>query len=289
MSHPARRHPFAVAAWILVGALVVAGVAGVAGDIVSPSIVVDLVALWPLLAVVFLAGVMGWIRGRRHRARAGAILPLAIISAVVFAVALHLGGWDQLPSAQVRLTGPSIDDVSETVELTVQLAGDLSVGPATDGSAYRVDPILRGGAVGVPVALETAVDGQLSVLLEAEASSPWYVFSGWELGLSPQVEWRLILNGRLDADLADLAVASIAVAGSGVVTLGPPPPVGGTVIAAGDMTISVPTGVAVTVVGDVVVPVGWERTDDGHRSPTIEGPAWVIRVYNDSAVTVRVR
>lgn len=289
MSGTNRRHPFTVAAWILVGALVVAGVAGVVGDIVSRSIVVDLVAMWPLLAVVVLAGVAGWIRGRRHRARAGAILPLAIISAIVFAAALHLGGWDQLPSAQARLTGPPADDVSDSVELTLQIPGDLRIGPVSNGSAYRVDPILRGGVVGVPSAVETAVDGQLSVLIEPDNSPDWYVFSGWRLGLSVAVEWRLILNGRLDADLTSLTVASMAVAGSGLVTLGSPPAIGGTVVAAGNLTISVPPAAAVTVVGDVSVPEAWEPTEGGYRSPQSDGPAWTIRVPGDSAVTIRQR
>jgi hypothetical protein len=289
MSDTARRHPFTVAAWILVGALVVAGVAGVGGDIVSRSIVVDLVAMWPLLAVVVLAGVAGWLRGRRRRARAGAILPLAIISALVFTAALHLGGWDQLPSAQARLTGPTTDGVSDTVQLTLQIPGDLHIGPVSDGAAYRVDPIMRGGGVGVPAAIETAVDGQLSVLIEEDVASGWYTFSGWRLSLSPGVEWRLILNGRLDADLAELKVASMAVAGSGLVALGSPSPTGGTVVAAGDLTISVPVAVAVTAVGNVVVPGGWEPIDDGYRSPPTEGPAWTIRVSGDSTVTIRQR
>src|SRR5690606_41057505 len=29
----------------------------------------------------------------------------------------------------------------------------------------------------------------------------WYTFSGWRIGISPAVTWRLVLNRRIDADL----------------------------------------------------------------------------------------
>src|SRR5690606_40495649 len=51
----------------------------------------------------------------------------------------------------------------------------------------------------------------------------WYTFSGWRIGISPAVTWRLVLNGRIDADLTAVTLSSAAIAGSGLIRLGTPP------------------------------------------------------------------
>lgn len=282
-------HPFAVAAWILFGAVVVASVVGVLGGILSRSYVVDMAAMWPLLAGALLLGLLGRRMGRRS-ARSPAILPLTLFTAVVLAASLHLGGWDPLPSASARLTGPGVEELSDPTELVVQVIGELVIGPG-DGSAYAVSPIQRGGQVGVPQATETSVDGAVSVRIEAAPDAPsWYTFAGWEVALSPGVSWRLVLNGRIDADLSSLVIDSGAVAGSGTVRLGEPSEGGASVIFAGNFQIIVPPDAAVVVDGEASVPADWTRTDGRARSPSAGSDgadAWRLSIQGDVPVMIR--
>lgn len=288
MTSSKRGHPATVAAWILVVAIVVAGVAGVLGGILSTSLVVDLAAMWPLLALgVLLGSLVAW-RGKSRRS--GAVLPLGLLTVLILAGALHLGGWEPLPSATARLTGPPPEELSEPTELVAQIGGDLVVA-SHSGPAYRVEPILRGGRAGVPQATETAVDDDISIILEASPDAPpWYAFAGWRIGLAPQVLWRLVLNGDLDADLADLRISSGTLAGSGSVELGDP---GGrvSVIVSGDIVVSVPSGAAVVVDGEATVPSAWEEVGGGYASPSSEDSddAWHLSIQGDDTPTIRER
>lgn len=281
MTPSKRGHPFTVAAWMLVVALVVAGVAGVLGDILSPSLVVDLAALWPLLALALAVGLV--VMWRSKSGRTGAVLPLTLLTALVLAGALHLGGWEELPSATARLTGPDPDELSDPAELVAQISGRLEVGPLPDTAAYEVDPILRGGSAGVPQATETSVDGAMSIRLEAAENAPfWYSFAGWEIGLNPDVTWRLVLNGDIDADLTALVLSSAAIAGSGSLRLGQPEG-NVSVIVVGNLDVVVPTGVAVVVDGEADVPGSWEASGNGFRSPgPVEDGSWRISVQGDA-------
>lgn len=286
MTPTKRGHPFTVAAWILVVALVVAGVAGVLGDILSPSLVVDLAAMWPLLAVAVVLGTLVAWRGESRRS--GAVLPLAILSVLVLAGALHIGGWDRLPSATARLTGPLAAEMSQPTELVAQISGELVVQAKNGDTAYRVDPILRGGTAGVPRATETSVDGDMSISLEAAEDSPsWYSFAGWQIGLDPNITWRLVLNGDIDADLTALVLSSAAIAGSGSLRLGQPPD-DVSVIVAGSFDVTVPAGSAVVVNGKANVPSSWEEVGGGFASPAnAEQGAWRISVQGDATPTIR--
>lgn len=286
MSQRPGGHLATVAAWILVVALIVAGVFGVVGGILSPSIVIDLAALWPLLVVIVLVGVAARFLGKRRRT--GPILPLTVFSVLLLGAALHLGAWDQLPSASARLTGPDPAGLSDPTELLVQLSGDLEMS-AGNGPAYDVRPIVRGGRVGVPQATETSVDGAVSIRIEADPEAPsWYTFAGWTVELSPQVTWRLVLNGTLDADLTALTLSSAAIAGSGLIRLGSPPEGGASVIVAGDFDVVVPSGSAVTVRGNAVTPSNWAGEGDVSRSPVSAAAGdWSITVQGDATPRIR--
>ena len=289
MTSPRGGHPFAVAVWILCGAVVVASVAGVLGDILSRSYVVDMAAMWPLIAGALVLGLLArWLGRRSPRSRA--LLPLALFTALVLGAGLHLSGWEQLPSASARLTGPDVAALSDPTELVAQVVGELEIAASDNDVAYSVVPIQRGGMVGVPQATETSTDGDLSVTIEAAADAPsWYRFAGWRLELAPDVPWRLILNGEIDADLREVAVGSGAVAGSGAIRLGSPPQGGAGIILAGDFVVTVPAGAAVIVDGEAVVPSGWETSGDRHLSPTaVDGAdVWRLTIQGDVPVTVR--
>lgn len=279
-------HPVTVAAWILVVALIGAGAFGVFGGILSPSIVIDLAAMWPLLLVIVIVGVVVRLVGKSRRA--GAILPLTVFSVLLLGAALHLGEWDRLPSASARLAGPDPQSLSDPTELLIQLSGELAI-RAADGPAYVVEPIVRGGRVGVPQATETSVDGAMSIRIEADPEAPaWYRFAGWDVRLSPAVTWRLVLNGTIDADLTALTLSSAAIAGSGLLRLGPPPQEGASVIVAGDFDVVVPSGSAVTVSGDADTPSNWVGEGETKRSPvSAAGGQWSISVQGDATPRIR--
>jgi hypothetical protein len=282
-------HPFAVAVWILCGAVVVASVAGVLGDILSRSYVVDMAAMWPLLVGALMLGLIArWLGRRSPRSRA--LLPLALFTVLVLGAGLHLSAWERLPSASARLTGPGVEVLSDPTELVAQVVGELELEATEADVAYSVVPIQRGGMVGVPQATETTTDGDLSVRIEAAPDAPsWYRFAGWRIGLSPRVSWRLVLNGEIEADLRQVSISSGAVAGSGSLRLGDPPPTGAGIIVAGDFVVTVPDGAAVTVDGEAAVPSDWATSDERHSSPAAAegGDAWRLTIQGDTPVTVR--
>lgn len=289
MTDRAGGRAFRVAAWMLVGAVIIASAAGVAGGILSRSLVIDLVAMWPILAVAILVGLTAWWLGRKGSGRAGTVLPLAIFTALVLAHALHLGGWEMLPSSEVRLTGPPAEELSDPTEMVIQITGDLVLDSHDGGSAYRVEPILRGGMVGIPGATETSVDGAVSVRVAAIDGPAWYSFSGWQITLSEAIGWRLVLNGTIAADLTNLPITSAAISGSGTIRLGQPPEEGPSVIVAGPFDVMVPAGVAVTVDGEALVPADWETTGRGSRSPEAAGAeaVWKLTVQGDAVPRIR--
>lgn len=280
-------HPLATAVWILLGAVVVAGAAGIAAGILSPVLILDLASLWPLVGVATLLG--AWGRRRSTQPRGKALLPMALFTSLVLAAALHLGGWELLPSAEGRLTGPELSEVSDPTEIRVNVSGDLVLG-ANAGAAYRIEPILRGGSVGVPGATETYVNGDLSIWIEEIEAPDWYAFAGWRLTLNPEVAWKLILNGALDADLTELEIESAAIAGSGTILLGTPPPGGSGLIVAGPFTVTVPDGTAVIVNGPVVAPPDWVRDGDTTSSPHSgdRSDRWRIAVQGESPIVITV-
>lgn len=289
MSGGGGKHPLAVAAWMLVAAILIGGSVAVISGILSPSIVVDLVAMWPAFVAVLLVGIGFWIRGRKKNARASAIVPLALFSILVFLSSVHIGGWDRLPSAEARLTGPAVDTLSAETAFQVQLDGDLGITAGGSDAAYRVIPILRGGTVGIPTAVETSVDGDVTVELSSDDGPGWYRFSGWDVELAPAIVWRLVVNGRTDANLAALRVGSLAIAGSGVVRLGAPEPGGSDVVVSGDFDVSVPNGVAVDVTGNATVPDGWTTDGDGSHAPVDSDDGWRIRIDGDTPVSITER
>lgn len=279
-------HPAAVAAWLMLGAVVIAGGVGVVGGIVSTAFVVDLVALWPVIVVALLIGLVA-MRRNQASGRSAALLPLSLFTALVLAAALHLGAWAELPSAETRLTGPAVGEVSSPTEFIAQLVGEVAVDSTDSDVAYQVSPILRGGVVGVPTAVETSVDGTMSVVLEADPDAPgWYSYAGWRISLAEVVPWRLVLNGRVDADLSDLTLTSGTFAGRGEVSLGATPPEPVSLIVAGDFTVEVPAGSAVSITGEAEVPAGWQVAGSISSSPGFRAgePAWNIVIQNDGRV-----
>lgn len=266
--------------WLL-PVLALAAIFGAIGvELLSKSIVLDLIAWWPIWLLIVLLVIVA--RGRRiGRVRPSGVIPiLATLALGVFTIG-HLTGWPVMQSTSQRLVGPAATGFEEAA-LTARLDGDLRVS-AGSSFLYEVGPVRRGGEIGIPDASEQTQNGSVSITLRHPAAPGFYVFSGWDISLSADVLWNLDLDGVVDADLSKLTLSALRIDGSGVVRLREV-----SVLTLGQITgtfeIVVPPDAAVRVVGQATVPATWEQLSDGFRSPnTADG--WLITLLSPGTVT----
>jgi hypothetical protein len=271
----------------MVAVAIVSIAAGVVGGILAPSVVLDVVSLWPLaVGAFFVAAALLPLR-KRGPARISAVLPLLLITMLGASVVLHLTAWNQLPSASADIVGPRAVGVNEA-ELTLDLSGRLSVS-ADAGDLYSVAIERQGGSTGVPEALESLFeDGPLFVVLRETDGGRWFQTSGWELQLGANPTWSLTLaSPDLRADLGTLRVGDLDLRGAGSLELPRPAENDITVDLDGAFRVEVPADTSVEIIGEAVVPGGWVETVDGYES-LFSGASLVIRVAEGSRVEVVV-
>ncbi|NIA25713.1 MAG: hypothetical protein GWP04_09110 [Gammaproteobacteria bacterium] len=278
---------WALWAWLMVVLGGVSIAAGIVGGILAPSVILDIVSFWPLLALAVLvaAALRPW--RRPETSRLAAILPMLLITVLGVAVSLHLFGWSRLPSAAADLTGPAADAAS-TVSLKVDFPGRLILGSG-EGALYTVKLAREGGRLGVPEALEHG-GGEETMFIEVHQrdGGRWYRTNGWTIRLAPQPSWDLSLTSPdFAVDLRSLDVRSVEFSGSGSVLMGPPVE-GMVVVVSGSVVVEVPSDVLVEVKGTATVPGGWERLNGGYRS-TGQGPSIEISVTDGSRVVIKQR
>lgn len=249
----------------------------------SRAIVADLLAWWPvwigLAIVAYLA------RERQVGVfRVAGLVPLLAMGFVVIFAWAHVAGWSIMPSASQHLVGPD-GDAYRSAELSAGIDGHIDIGEGSSTVLYRVEPIRRGGRIGVPEALEQEEGGSLAVELVEPDDPGLYSYAGWEISLSPDVSWMLELDGAIGADLTGLAIGGLEVGGAGSVALdaaAEETPV----TVEGDFRIEIPAGSAAAVIGSATVPASWSLTENGATSPSGSG-GWVITlVGDDSRLTV---
>lgn len=267
--------------WIL-PLIVITGVLGaIVLDILSRSLLLDLVAWWPvwllLLITVFVA------RGRRvGRVRVSGLVSILVSVILVVFVVGHVRGWPLNPSASRYLAGPPVGAFAEgSMAATIQ--GDLVVAGGSQ-FLYEVLPLPGGGDLGMPIAEERVVEDTVAVTLEPPADPGLDTSSGWDVRLSERPVWELTIGGVVEADLTALQIRELGLEGGGEVALGLP----GSrvpVSIAGGYTISVPVDAPVEVLGSAQVPDSWEGIDGGWRSP-VGGEGWVITVPEGSVVSL---
>ena len=223
--------------------------------------------------------------GRFQRVRLSGIVPVLVTAALLVFTAGHVVGWAAMPSAVPQLVGPETGP-GTSAALSARNTGRIMLNSDAE-FLYEVDPIRRGGDVGVPSATEQTQGSSISVLLAQPDDPGLYVFAGWEIAVSDAPAWNLTLEGELDADLSSLDVTGLQVFGSGELVLGQ---VSTTVSAtvSGVFEVSVPASTPVRVIGEAQVPGDWTRTDDGYQSPATGG-GWVISVPEASSVTISTR
>lgn len=267
--------------WLLpIGALtVLLGVA--ASGRLSRSIVADLLAWWPVWLGLAVAAVL--FRHRRvGQFRVAGTIPLIALFFVGLFTWGHLAGWSLMPSASQRLVGPEADEFSEA-SLQAAVDGAIEVRGGSD-FLYLVEPVMRGGGVGIPGASEQVADSSISVMLQAPDDPGLYTYAGWDLMLAESARWSLSLDGAVDADLSTLTVDELTVDGSGEVRLGATD-VETSVKVNGSFRVIVPAGAPARVIGTAAVPVSWTLDGQGAVSP-VTGSGWVITVEPDSNVTI---
>ena len=247
----------------------------------SRSIVADLVAWWPVWAAI--AALAIFLRNTSlGPIRVAGLVPLLGLAAVGLFAWGHVAGWSLMPSASQRLVGPETGEYTEA-SLRAELDGSLVVSAGSQ-FLYQVEPIRRGGAVGIPGAVEQVDGASISVVLEPEADPGVYTYSGWELLLSPLPEWDLLIDGSLDADLRALTITGLGLGGSGVVRLGAP--TGEVPVEVhGSVRIVIPSDAPARVIGQASVPATWTLSANGADAPA-GGAGWVFTV--DSGATLVV-
>ncbi|HEX2369416.1 MAG TPA: hypothetical protein VHM94_09310 [Acidimicrobiia bacterium] len=269
-------------AWVVLVVVVALFVVAVLTGLLSPTVVLDLAALWPIgLGLVALAVLVGLLGRRRGRAL-GPLVALALVAWVLISVGLHLTGWSALPSSagDVVAEGPG----DGPTRINVVTRGTVQVGLGSD-PLYAVVPVRRGGPTTAPSVLEQVV-GELSTVRVLEyPSAGWFRFAGWNVELSPDPLWTVsITSPDFSADLRQLEVAGVTVEGDGTVLL--PAPTGRAVVqVSGEVRVEIPAGSPAQVIGAAETPIGWEITDRGARAP-VEGDGWEIVVGEGAVVRV---
>lgn len=272
-------------AWLMVAVAIVSIAAGVVGGILAPSVVLDVVSLWPLAVGAFFVAVALLPLRRRGPARISAVLPLLLITMLGTSVVLHLTAWERLPSASADVAGPRAVGVDDA-ELALSLTGSLSIG-AGEGDLYSVRIERSGGSTGVPEALESNFeDGPSFVVLREIEGGRWFQTSGWELALDPGPTWSLTVDSPdLEANLTGIQLKSLSVGGAGLVAVPAPQELDVAVSVGGAFRVEVPPETNVEVFGEATVPGGWVETVDGYESP-FSGPALLITVSDGAEVIV---
>jgi hypothetical protein len=269
----------------MVAVAIVSIAAGVVGGILAPSVVLDVVSLWPLaVGAFFVAAALVPLR-KRGPARISAVLPLLLVTMLGTSVVLHLTGWERLPSASADVIGPRTIGVGEA-ELVLELGGRLSIA-AGEGELYAVRIERRGGSTGVPEALEsTFEDGPFFVVLREAEGGRWFQTFGWDLLLGAGPAWSLTVGSPdLQADLTGLQLRSLSLRGAGSAVVPLPGEADVAINVEGDYLVEVPVETSVEVIGVATVPGGWVETGDGHQSP-FSGPSLVITVAEGAEVEV---
>lgn len=283
MTHVAGRSRRGIAkAWILPVLALVLILALTAIGVFSRSIVIDLVAWWPVWLLLVVATFLA--RGRRWgRIRLGGLVAVLGVMVLALFTTGHVLGWQAMPSASPLLVGPSANAAS-TVALSARIQGALDVHAVDSGFLYTVGPVRRGGDVGPPEAVEQVQGTNLTVRLSQVDDPGPYTFAGWDVALHQGPTWNLSLGGRIDGDLSLLRLIGLQLDGAGSVRLGTATE-SVVVNVSGEFTISIPTGAPVRVVGEANVPTDWAATSQGFDSP-VPGDGWVISVAEGASLTV---
>lgn len=252
------------------------------------SALLDVISLWPGW-VVTVGPVLIRRRLERHRLRAVRIgpsptVPLILVTWVMIGLALHLAGWNALPSSSARLSGSPVGDVT-AASLNVRLEGDLVLGSGA-ANLYEVGPLRTGGDVAPGQSREAWAGPEVTISLREGPEAGWFGSGGWRISLSPSPTWDLMLDATgIEADLTTVPLGALQLVGDGRVRLGAPTgdiPIrlGGTLV------LEVPSEASVEVIGSARVGPGWEVTALGKRYAGAGSERYVVEVEPGAELVV---
>ncbi len=278
------RSPWPFVAAGLAAILAMGTALGVGAGIFSPSVWIDLVALWPIPVLGLVSGLGTWLIGSRRR-RHLAIVGLSVFTWLALGLALHLSAAPWLPVASADIAGPALDDL-ETARLAIELDTGRFTLAAGAGAAYEVSPLRTGGGVAAPLGYEQLRLSDLSVVVAPRPDPGAYRFGGWAILLNGSLTWSLDLSSpELEVDLTAVPVSTAVLESqSGRVVLGPP--IGRpTLTLGGTHTVVVPPSVPAAVTGAASVPDGWS-TQGGSTVAPAGSDGWVIAVEPGASVAI---
>lgn len=269
-----------MALWLLFSMATIAIVVAIAAKLLSASLILDLAALWPAVALGAVVLPLALLRGGIWRF----LPPLVFLVWLLSGLALHLAAFSLLPSAAGDLdVGVGADEVG-TAQLTAGPIDSLQLDFAGGDELVSVTMIRRGGDVAPPDATPLVGDGRAEIVLAEREDPGFFEFEGWQLRLGDVGSWDLnVAASELTIDTNGIAQASITASGAGHVALSDV--FNESLLElTGVFEVTVPRGVGVVLDGQATTPNDWTRTERGLTAPG--DVAWTLIVSGDSRVAV---
>lgn len=252
----------------------------IVGRVLSPTLVLDLVALWPLLVPVIPSLVTVVVR---PQSRWAGMAPMFVLTWLFTGLTLHLSGSGAVPSAAADVVSSVVsDDAAARLELEAA-EGEVTLGA---GSGLKVRMDRTGGRLGAAVVELIGVEPTV-VSVTGGAEEGWFRFGGMTITLPDFPAWTLQVSAPVvDLDVRGLTVNDVAVsARGGWIRLGPVTSPASLVVS-GPLRIEIPEDVPATVEGSAAVPPSWVAAAGGLRAPP-GGVGWTITV-EEGAGTVAI-
>ena len=232
------------------------------------AVILDVASLWPApllaTAVVVVRDRLATRRNRVVRTGSRVSVPLLLFTWVSVGLALHVAGWEHLPSSAAALQGPAVPDLLVAGELDIDSGGEVVLGGESE-HLYEVTPMRSGGSVAPAGASELIGAREAAISLTETSEAGWFGSRGWRVSVSAFPWWGLTVRAaRLEADLTAVQLQSLRVQADGRIRLGFP---SGEVPVRldGGVVLEIPSGASVEVEGPAEVGPGWEVTATGMR------------------------
>ena len=254
--------------WVGLAGAVAVLVGSAYGGLLVRAVLLDVLSLWPGLAlslvVLVIRSRMTRYRRTFYREAPGAAIPFVLLTWLVFGLGLHLTGWEALPSSAADLSGPPVDGTIAGVVLDLHTDGQVTL-DGNGGLLYEVGQMAKGGDVAPARSSEMLAGDEVAVRIGEESDPGWFGSAGWNVSISASPEWSVnIIAQSVEADLTAVRLTSLRVSADGRVRLadadGDIP-----VFLGGTLVLEIPADASVEVTGSAQVGPGWEVTATGKR------------------------